>query len=74
MNKMNLKLDIDWLETAVRFSAFTEGVSSIIIGTSSLGHLKNNLSLIEKGKLPDKTYSLIRKSFSENDDNWIGQV
>ena len=74
MKKMNLKLYIDWLKAAVRFSAFTGGVGSIIIGTSSLDHLKNNLLLMEKGKLPDEIYSLIRKSFSENDDNWIGQV
>jgi aryl-alcohol dehydrogenase-like predicted oxidoreductase len=74
MHKMNLKLDIDWLEAAVRFSAFTEGVSSIIVGTSSLDHLKRNLEFIEKGKLPDEIYSMLRKSFSENDDNWIGQV
>ena len=74
MNKMNLKLDLDWLETAIRFSAFTESVSSIIIGTSSLDHLRRNLELIEKGKLPDEIYSMLRKSFSENDDNWIGLV
>ena len=74
MHKMNLKLDIDWLEAAVRFSAFTEGVSSIIVGTSSLDHLKRNLAFIEKGKLPDEIYFMIRKSFWENDDNWVGQV
>ena len=74
MKKMNLKLDLDWLEAAIRFSAFTEGVSSIIIGTSSIDHLKKNLKLLEKGKLPKEIYSMIRKSFKENDDNWIGQV
>ena len=50
MNKMNLKLDLDWLEAAVRFSAFTEGVSSIIVGTSSLDHLKRNLAVYRKRK------------------------
>jgi len=74
MDKMNLKFDLDWLETAIRFSAFTESVSSIIIGTSSLDHLKKNLLLMEKGKLPDEIYSMLRKLFSENDENWIGQV
>lgn len=74
MKKMNLKIGIDWLEAAIRFSAFTDGVSSIIIGTSSLDHLKRNLLLLEKGKLPEEIYSMIRKSFSENDENWIGQV
>jgi aryl-alcohol dehydrogenase-like predicted oxidoreductase len=74
MKKVNLKFDIDWLEAAIRFAAFTNGVSSIIIGTSSISHLEKNLYLLEKGKLPNEIYSLIRKSFQENDDNWIGQV
>lgn len=74
MNKMNLKLNIDWLEAAIRFAAFTDGVSSIIIGTSSIRHLEKNLQLLEKGKLPNEIYSMIRKSFQENDDNWIDQV
>jgi aryl-alcohol dehydrogenase-like predicted oxidoreductase len=74
MKKMNLHLEFDWLETLVRFSAFTEGVSSIIIGTASLDHLKKNVQLLEKGKLPQEIYEMIRKSFQTNDENWIGQV
>lgn len=74
MKKMNLQLDIDWLETAIRFAASTEGVGSIIIGSSSLDHVKQNLKFIEKGNLPEKLYSFIRKTFKENDDNWIGKV
>src|SRR3989339_110295 len=35
---------------------------------------KKNLKLLEKDKLPKEIYSMIRKSFKENDDNWIGQV
>lgn len=74
MKKMNLHLGIDWLEAAIRFSAFTEGVSGIIIGTSKIDHIKRNLLVLEKGKLPDEMYNDIRSSFKKNDDNWIGQV
>lgn len=74
MKKMNLAIDLSWLEAALRFSAFTEGVSSIIVGSSSLDHIKRNLKLLEKGKLPDDVYSKIRTSFKENDENWLGQV
>lgn len=74
MKKMNLDLDVDWLETAIRFSAFTDGVSSIIVGTASLNHLKNNLLLLEKERLPEEIYSMIRKSFKAIDESWIGQV
>jgi len=71
---MNLNINIDWLETAIRFSAFTDGVSGCIIGSSSIDNIKQNIMMLEKGKLPDKLYSDIRKSFKENDDNWIGQI
>ncbi|NWF90430.1 MAG: aldo/keto reductase [Ignavibacteriaceae bacterium] len=74
MKKMNLQLGIDWLEAAIRFSAFTEGVNSIIIGTTSIDHLKMNLQLFEKGKLPDEIYSVIRNAFEENTINWNGQI
>ena len=74
MKKMNLMLDIDWLEAAIRFSAYTEGVASIIIGTASIDHLKKNIQFLEKGKLPSKIYSLIRKTFQNNDNDWVGQI
>ena len=74
MKQMNLNLNITWLEAAIRFSTFTEGVSSIIIGTSSIEHLKSNIQFLKMGKLPNEIYSLIRKTFREKDNGWDGQV
>lgn len=74
MIRMKLKLDIDWLEAAIRFAGFTEGISSIIVGSTSINHIANNLKLLEKGKLPDEIYSMMRDSFKKNDENWEGQV
>jgi len=74
MKKMNLQLDMDWLEAAIRFTAYTEGVCSCIIGSSSIKNIRQNFMMLEKGKLPDELYQKIRNSFRENDDNWVGQV
>jgi aryl-alcohol dehydrogenase-like predicted oxidoreductase len=74
MKKMNLQLDMDLLEAAIRFTSYTEGVSSCIIGSSSINNIKQNVMLLEKGKLPSELYLKIRNSFKENDDNWVGQV
>lgn len=71
---MNLNINIDWLEAAIRFSTFTDGVSSCIVGSSSIENIKQNIVKLEKGKLPDELYFDITKSFKENDDNWIGQI
>lgn len=74
MMKMKPKLEIDWLEAAIRFTGFTGGISSIIIGSTSINHIANNLKLLERGKLPDEIYSMMRDSFKKNDENWVGQV
>lgn len=74
MKKMNLKLETDWLETAIRFSAYTEGVCCIIIGSASIEHIKENIKLLEKGKLAKGMYSEIRTRFIKNNDMWTGQI
>jgi len=74
MKKMNLQLDMDWPEAAIRFTAYTEGVCSCIIGSSSIKNIRQNFIMLERGKLPDELYQKIRNSFRENDDNWVGQV
>lgn len=70
--KMNLNFDMDWQEIALRFTAFTSVVDTCIVGTSNIDHLRENIKIIEKGPLPNDIYNLIRESFKENDDNWIG--
>ena len=66
---------LDWQEVALRFSAFTPGVHSCIVGTASAEHLKNNIAIIEKGPLPQSLYDTIRAAFKANDPGWwIGQV
>jgi len=74
MKKMKLDFGENWLDTALRFTAFTEGVDTFIVGTSNLNHLKNNLKILDKGPLPEETYTQIRNAFKENDNNWTGQV
>lgn len=74
LKQMNLDLGIDLHEIALRFSAFTWGIDSIIIGTTNIDHLLKNLRLIEKGKLPQEIIDQITNSFRTNDNNWIGLV
>lgn len=74
MKKMNLDFGDDWNETALRFSAFTWGVDSVITGTSNIHHLKQNAASINKGKLPEDVYIKIRNAFLSAEDNWHGLV
>jgi aryl-alcohol dehydrogenase-like predicted oxidoreductase len=65
---------MDWLELALRFTAFTKGVSTFIAGTSSTDHLKENLRALEKGPLAPDIIQHIRSEFQKNDDNWLGLI
>jgi aryl-alcohol dehydrogenase-like predicted oxidoreductase len=72
--RMNLEFDIDPEELFLRFTAFTEGVDSALVGTSNIDHLKRNIEIVSKGKLPDDIITEIRQAFIKNDENWIGLV
>jgi aryl-alcohol dehydrogenase-like predicted oxidoreductase len=75
LKKMNIDLhEMDWLELAIRFSAYTEGVSSCIAGTSSVDHLKENIMVLEKGPLAVEIIQEIRSEFRKNDADWIGLI
>lgn len=68
---MNLPEQENWLDTFIRFSVFTDGIDSAIVGTNSLEHLNQSLRAIENGPLDDNLYQLIRGSF---DPSWRGEV
>ncbi len=65
---------MDWLELAIRFSAFIPGVHSIITGTASLDHFKENIRYMEKGPLENDIYCLIRDAFQTHDQDWRGEI
>lgn len=69
--EMNLPEQEDWLEKFIRFSVFTDGIDSAIVGTTNPDHLKQSIRAIEKGPLPVDIYNIIRKSFNTN---WRGEV
>jgi aryl-alcohol dehydrogenase-like predicted oxidoreductase len=48
--------DMGRLEFVLRFTLSHPGLSSTIVGTSNLEHLRNNLSIAEKGPLPVDLY------------------
>lgn len=72
--KMDFAFTNDWFENALRFTVFTQGISSAIVGTTNIGHLRQNIEYVEKGKLPDIEYFNIIESFKINNENWLGQI
>jgi aryl-alcohol dehydrogenase-like predicted oxidoreductase len=72
-----MQLDIhplDWLEIAVRFSAYAPGVASAIVGTGRADHLLRNVELVDKGPLPEAQRLRICAAFQSKDRGWSGHV
>lgn len=74
MKAMGMDFGSEWLDVALRFSAFTPGISCSIVGTTNLDHIKTNISIVEKGPLSADLTDTIRAAFSKHDNNWDGQV
>jgi len=74
MKIMKLDFGSEWLDVALRFTAFTPGISTSIVGTTNLDHIKKNLDSINKGPLAGDLIKNIQSAFKNNDNNWIGQV
>ena len=66
--------DANWNETALRFTAFLPGVSSTIVGTSKIDHLKQNLAAIERGPLPPEQQQQLRDAFAQHGQDWVGLI
>ena len=65
---------LSWNEVALRFTAYTEGVSSCIVGTRNLAHFRQNLAWIEKGPLPPDWVGALRAAFLQHERHWGGLI
>jgi len=74
MKAMGLDFGADWSDIALRFTAYTEGVTSCIVGGKNIEHIRANAASIARGPLTTDVVSKIRVVFAQRDDNWCGQV
>ena len=63
-----------WMELALRFAAWQEGVAAAIVGTCRLDHLRDNVEQVRKGPLPAETVAAIRAAFRAQGEGWEGQI
>ncbi len=75
INAMGIKPQADdWSGTALRFSAFSPGVSTAIVGTASGVHLRAAADALARGPLPDPERGRWEAAFAPYADRWPGQV
>jgi aryl-alcohol dehydrogenase-like predicted oxidoreductase len=68
---------IDWPDYALRFSAYAPGVSSVIVGTKRIEHLRANAELVARGALPGALVDAARAAFercAREAGGWPGEV
>ncbi len=65
---------MEWGELAVRFAAFAPGVSCAVVGTTSLGHLRDAAAHVAKGALGDDVKARIAGRYEAVGLGWEGRV
>ena len=65
---------LPWEALFARFAAFSPGVSSILLGTSSVEHLRAAASAVEKGPLEAPLAAGLRNDFARVGSTWAGRV
>ena len=64
---------MDWLTFSLRFTAFTPGVHTCIVGTGSLEHFLENVRILKQGPLEPEIVQRYRQLFRTHDAGWVGQ-
>lgn len=68
-------LGLPWPELALRWTAFTPGVSSVLIGTRNLARLREGINAVERGPLAGETLAALRAAHTRAGANgWPGLV
>ncbi|MBP1134816.1 aryl-alcohol dehydrogenase-like predicted oxidoreductase [Arthrobacter sp. PvP023] len=64
----------DWQGTALRFSAFSPGVSTAIVGTSKVRNLDAAAAAVGRGPLPEGESRRWEDAFAPHAQDWAGEV
>lgn len=72
MNPPNF--DMEWGELSLRFALSFPGITSAVVGTSSIEHLKQNIEWAANGALDEMQVLQSRECFKSHDKNWRGEI
>jgi aryl-alcohol dehydrogenase-like predicted oxidoreductase len=67
-------LGLPWPEVALRWAAHQPGVSSVLVGTRSLGNLRSAIDAIALGPLPPETAAALDAAWRQQGASWPGIV
>jgi len=74
-NQMGLRdWSLDWADAALRFTAFTPGIHSSIVGTRNPMHLEANVASLQNGPLAPDLASSIRAIYRQCGNDWHSTI
>jgi aryl-alcohol dehydrogenase-like predicted oxidoreductase len=68
---------LSWPQFALRFSAFAPGVTSVIVGTKHIDHLRANAAIVSEGPMQSNMVEAVRHRFRECarfGGGWAGDI
>lgn len=65
---------LGWTELFARFAAFAPGVSAVLLGTASPGHLAEVVAAVERGPLDPAAVESLRAAWRRVGSRWTGRV
>lgn len=65
---------LPWPEVALRFALFQPGVSSVLLGTQRLEHLRSGIEALARGPLPQETLTPLDAAWQRCGGAWAGFV
>ena len=74
MDAIRQQAGLDWLDLALRFTAYAPGVHSAIVGTASIQNLERNIDLVQQGPLPLDVLTHIEAAWTQHGLEWGGEV
>ena len=74
LRELSYAVDLDMLEFALRFTAFTPGVSAAIMGTTNPDNLSRAAAIVAAGPLADDLLAHVAERWAAVGSGWVGQV
>lgn len=64
----------DWADVALRFAAFSDGVNAVLVGSTRLGHLEENIQALARGPLPRGVVKRLSEAYVATGRGWSSIV
>lgn len=74
MNQLQYQTDLPYDELALRFAVFSGGTDTALVGGKNIENIRKNISIVEKGPLPEELVQRLKTRYTEIGSRWEGLI